>query len=246
MMKFSSYTRNFSLKVTINNSFTSLLNTNENKEKVINKLKSVKSLRPPEEDKLVVGKTAAILVPLVEVQGEPAILFTKRSKFLTSHRGQVSFPGGNCDKQDEGPEETALRECWEEIGIPSSSVEIWATLPSLASSRTTEKVNTATPIVGFIKNFDQNMNILNICNDEVELVFYVKFSVLCNPDNCKYTQFRAGSAYPWGSTGFSMPMLDVMPFPIWGLTSIVTSQVLQAVVPKELYTHKVLFQSPLR
>jgi len=94
-MKFSSYTRNFSLKVTINNSFTSLLNTNENKEKVINKLKSVKSLRPPEEDKLVVGKTAAILVPLVEVQGEPAILFTKRSNFLTSHRGQVSFPGGN-------------------------------------------------------------------------------------------------------------------------------------------------------
>merc|ERR1719193_248491 len=56
-----------------------------------------------------VQKTAAILVPLVEVQGEPALLYTKRSKYLTSHRGQVSFPGGKSDKEDEGPEQTALR-----------------------------------------------------------------------------------------------------------------------------------------
>jgi len=235
-MKLFCCTRNFSQQV---NTYTSLL-THENKEKVIKRLRAVKSMRPPVNDKLnQIEKPAAILVPLVEVQGEPALLYTKRSKYLTSHRGQVSFPGGKSDKEDEGPEQTALRECWEEIGIPSNSVEIWATLPPLISSKKEETIYTATPVVGFVNNF--NLDSLTISKDEVEDVFYVKLSELCDPNNCKYTQFRMT-----GSNGYSMPMFDVSPFPIWGLTAIISFQVLRAVVPSKLYKHKLLFQTPLK
>jgi len=233
-MKLFCSTRHFSQQV---NNYTSLL-ANENREKVIKRLRAVKSLRPPNEDKMKVQKTAAILVPLVEVQGEPALLYTKRSKYLTSHRGQVSFPGGKSDKEDEGPEQTALRECWEEIGIPSNSVEIWATLPPLASSKKEETIYTATPVIGFVNNFNQDN--LIVSKDEVEHVFYVKLSVLCDPNNCKYTQFRMTD-----SNGYSMPLFDVAPFPIWGLTAIITFQVLRAIVPSKLYKHKLSFQTPL-
>ena len=59
--------------------------------------------------KAEIAKQAAILVPIVEIQIEPALVYTKRSKYLTNHKSQISFPGGNSDETDSGPEQTALR-----------------------------------------------------------------------------------------------------------------------------------------
>eukprot|EP00088_Acartia_fossae_P006083 TRINITY_DN12774_c0_g1_i1.p1 TRINITY_DN12774_c0_g1~~TRINITY_DN12774_c0_g1_i1.p1 ORF type:complete len:232 (-),score=27.25 TRINITY_DN12774_c0_g1_i1:122-817(-) len=215
------------------NAYSSLLSAH-NKETCIKKLKGIKPLRPAGQVEPL--KTAAILVPLVHLQEEPALIFTKRSKYLTSHRGQVSFPGGNSDKNDKGPEETALRECEEEIGIPPESVEIWARMSPLASSQKGDYV--ATPVVGYVHNFDQSK--LVVSEEEVDEVFTVKLSQLCHPDNCKYTQFRFDTL-----RGYSMPMFDVLPFPIWGLTAIITFQVLKCLVPGKLYRHKILYQTPL-
>jgi len=209
----------------------------QNKEICIKKLKGIKqSLKP--HGKAEVAKQAAILVPIVEIQNEPALVYTKRSKYLTNHKGQVSFPGGNSDETDSGPEQTALRETWEEIGIPPESVEVWATLPALVSSQRGASAAMATPVVGFINNFDQSK--LVISKEEVDQVFAVKLSELCSQSNCKYTQFRFD-----GSPGYSMPMFDVPPFPIWGLTAIITYQVLKALVPSKHYRHKISFQTPL-
>jgi 8-oxo-dGTP pyrophosphatase MutT (NUDIX family) len=43
---------------------------------------------------------------------------------MRTHAGDVVFPGGMIDADDEGPVGTALREAWEEIGLPPENVEV--------------------------------------------------------------------------------------------------------------------------
>jgi 8-oxo-dGTP pyrophosphatase MutT (NUDIX family) len=63
-------------------------------------------------------RPAAVLVPIVAHQ-EPTVLLTQRSKALSTHAGQVAFPGGRIDPGDASPLAAALREADEEIGLPA-------------------------------------------------------------------------------------------------------------------------------
>jgi len=82
----------------------------------------MKSLRPSD---VPVTQKAAVLVPLVDISDTPHLLFTRRSLSLSSHSGQVSFPGGKQDPDDVDLVSTALRETEEELGISSSDVDVW-------------------------------------------------------------------------------------------------------------------------
>ena len=72
---------------------------------------------------------AAVLVPLV-AHPEPTVLLTLRSARLSSHAGQVSFPGGRMEA-GETPEEAALREAEEEVGLDPGLPELVGRLPSV-------------------------------------------------------------------------------------------------------------------
>ncbi|MDE0781477.1 MAG: CoA pyrophosphatase, partial [Alphaproteobacteria bacterium] len=67
---------------------------------------------------------AAVLVPLVSHPDGFTILLTERSADMRSHAGQISFPGGRIDPEDASPEQAALREAHEEIGMPHDAAEI--------------------------------------------------------------------------------------------------------------------------
>ncbi|MFB6352930.1 MAG: CoA pyrophosphatase [Halobacteriales archaeon] len=67
---------------------------------------------------------AAVLVPVLERDGEPHLLFTKRADHLGEHPGQMSFPGGGREPSDDSIYETALREAREEIGLRELEVEL--------------------------------------------------------------------------------------------------------------------------
>jgi 8-oxo-dGTP pyrophosphatase MutT (NUDIX family) len=67
---------------------------------------------------------SAVLIPLFFKDGEYNILFIKRTERVKVHKGQISFPGGACEKEDATTCNTALRECTEEVGIPANSVEV--------------------------------------------------------------------------------------------------------------------------
>ena len=54
-------------------------------------------------------RRASVLIPLIEREGQTLLLLTKRSEKLRSHSGQVSFPGGKQDEQDQSSLDTALR-----------------------------------------------------------------------------------------------------------------------------------------
>ena len=91
------------------------------------------------------GKPAAVLLLVVNHPTDPTVIFTQRTAHLADHAGQISFPGGRCDEGDCDPEDTALREAEEEIGVTRDRVEILGRLPEYHTS-TGYRV---TPIVGW-------------------------------------------------------------------------------------------------
>lgn len=90
---------------------------------------------------------AAVLVPLFHKHGQYHILFIKRSEKVKKHRGEISFPGGTCEKRDKTLLETALRESAEEIGLMADDVEVLGELDDEVSVKTNYVIS---PFVGFI------------------------------------------------------------------------------------------------
>lgn len=68
-------------------------------------------------------REAAVLVPVVELHGGLSVLLTRRSKTLSKHAGEISFPGGEIEFHDASSLEAALREASEEIGLDPEGVE---------------------------------------------------------------------------------------------------------------------------
>ena len=92
----------------------------------------------------VVLKCAAVLVPLAIWEGEWHLVYTRRSKEVEHHKGQVSFPGGGCELGEALPETTALREANEEIGLKAEDVRL---LGRMTDSLTITRFR-VTPVVG--------------------------------------------------------------------------------------------------
>ena len=90
--------------------------------------------------------SAAVLVPITDHR-EPHLVFTKKSGSVPHHRGQFSFPGGIVEQRDASRVETALREAWEEIRLPSEAVEVLGLLDDTETRATPFII---TPVVGIV------------------------------------------------------------------------------------------------
>lgn len=69
--------------------------------------------------------SAAVFVPLYQLDGEPHVILTKRTTLVAMNQGQISFPGGKRERDDQDLLATALRESFEEIGLDPRHVEIF-------------------------------------------------------------------------------------------------------------------------
>ncbi|MCK9375722.1 MAG: CoA pyrophosphatase [Syntrophobacterales bacterium] len=76
---------------------------------------------------------AGVLVPLFLQDDALQVLFTQRTLMVKDHRGQIAFPGGVRDPEDQHLLATALRETFEEIGLAPEAVEVLGTLPGVAT-----------------------------------------------------------------------------------------------------------------
>ena len=92
-------------------------------------------------------RRAAVLVPLVEHPDGVTVLLTRRTDHLSSHAGQISFPGGRTEEFDSSPIETALRETEEEIGLHRRHIEIIGVLPD----QDTISAYRVTPVVALVR-----------------------------------------------------------------------------------------------
>ena len=91
-------------------------------------------------------RPASVLVPII-ARDEPTVLFTVRASHLRSGSGQISFPGGGAEPDDPTPEYTALRETFEEIGLPAERVEILGRMAHYV----TRAGYRITPVIGLVQ-----------------------------------------------------------------------------------------------
>ncbi|HEX9332287.1 MAG TPA: CoA pyrophosphatase [Anaerolineales bacterium] len=120
-------------------------------------------------------KCAAVLIPLVWYDEEWHLLFTRRTDTVESHKGQVSFPGGGCDEGETTPEQTALREAEEEIGLNPNDVKVLGRLSNLV----TITYFRVTPVVGVVKW----PTVFRVGEHEVARIFTIPLGWLSNPSN---------------------------------------------------------------
>ncbi len=120
-------------------------------------------------------QSAAVLVPLVDRPEGISLLLTQRSFRLKDHPGQISFPGGRVDEEDDTHIETALREAKEEIGIERSCIEILGLMPEYRTGSGFKVI----PVVSIVHPpFDICLN-----KQEVEDAFELPFSFFMNGTN---------------------------------------------------------------
>ncbi|MFC3164627.1 CoA pyrophosphatase [Ciceribacter thiooxidans] len=150
-------------------------------------------------------KDAAVLVPVVDDGDEGAkVILTQRTTRLRKHSGQIAFPGGGIDDTDVSPEEAALREAQEEIGLDPAYVETVGRLPQYLSATGFRII----PVLSVVsRGFTITPN-----PHEVESVFEVPLSFLMNPENHQrdsrdwrgilrhYYVMPYGERYIWGIT----------------------------------------------
>ena len=74
-------------------------------------------------DREEVTHPAAVLVAVTD-RADPGVILTQRTDTLRRHAGQVAFPGGRIDPEDDGPIAAALREAEEEIALPRAAVHV--------------------------------------------------------------------------------------------------------------------------
>jgi 8-oxo-dGTP pyrophosphatase MutT (NUDIX family) len=121
------------------------------------------------------ARFAAVLLPLLRHDDEWHLLFTRRADSVENHKGQVSFPGGGTDPQDTSPEDTALRETEEEIGVQRQHVRLLGRLGQML----TVTNFLVTPVVGVIPW----PYTFKIHTPEVGRVFTMPLAWLANKNN---------------------------------------------------------------
>lgn len=150
-------------------------------------------------------KDAAVLVPLVPRPDGVKVILTVRASDMPSHAGQISFPGGKTQPEDDGPVATALREAHEEVNIPPDAVDVIGALGvhkgGLGFS--------VTPVIGIVSPDAP----LKPCPREVAEIFEAPLDFIADLAN-HITEERALEGVP-----YKMFAIPYKRYHIWGLTA---------------------------
>ncbi|EUB96952.1 NUDIX hydrolase [Rhizobium sp. CF080] len=150
-------------------------------------------------------RDAAVLVPVVDDGDEAKVILTQRTSTMRQHSGQIAFPGGGIDPEDRSPEQAALREAEEEIGLDRSFVETLSRLPTYYAA-TGFRI---TPVLSVVKRgFEITPN-----PTEVDEVFEVPLSFLMNKAN-----HQRGSR-EWDGMERHFYVMSYEEREIWGITA---------------------------
>ena len=177
----------------------------------------------------------AILVPLVEQEGKLFLLFETRARTLVGHQpNEVCFPGGRREA-GEPRQETALRETWEELGIPREEVEILAPLDVVQDIR--DRV--VWPFLGKVSA--AGLRAMHESASEVQNTFLVPLDYLLDypeevyrypvgpavDDSFPFDRIGFPHDYPWRRGWMDVPIYEYEGHFIWGMTGRMVRWLLQ-------------------
>ena len=160
---------------------------------------------------------AAVLVGIIEAD-EPRILLTRRADHLTSHAGQVAFPGGRWEREDDSFAITALREANEEVGLDPAHVELSGAL----EIHHTGYGQVIVPIIGFVDAAAD----FSADDGEVAEIFSVPLRFLMTPENYQPRE-RTWQGQVWNYQVVSWEGRE-----IWGATASILHSFYQTVFAK--------------
>lgn len=193
-------------------------------------LKGLEALLKDRTPGLMDSKRAyAVLVPLVEQNGELCLLYEVRARTLRRQPGEVCFPGGLMEK-GESPEDCALRETWEELAIPPERVRLLGRLDFIAHRASF----LMQPVLGVVDS--SALDRMAPSPAEVEEVFFVPLSHLLRTPPIEYTYELVPTPaenfpyeiigipknYRWQNGRENVPVYPWEGRAIWGLTGRIT------------------------
>ena len=129
------------------------------------------------------AKTAGILILVTKMDEDFHFLMIQRTMYDGAHSGQMAFPGGKKEPQDASILDTAIRECYEEIGIHVSKSDILGALTPLFIPVSHFVVY---PFLAFIDAPSQFVKEPN----EVEAIFLFKLHEFFKPENIQDFSFQ--------------------------------------------------------
>ena len=163
---------------------------------------------------------AAVLVPIVTEPGQDSrLLFTERRHDLSTHAGQISFPGGKRDADDADLQATAIRETSEELGVEAAAVEVLGMLDDVP----TPSRFVITPVVARLRG----PLALRPNPSEVASVFYAEIERLGDPE-----RFSTSGSRSFMGITYDMHEYRWEPHRIWGATARMVHQLLGLLRPE--------------
>lgn len=179
---------------------------------------------------------SAVLLPLVEIDGEQHILFQVRSFHMRKQPGDISFPGGRIDATDTSPMAAAIRETHEELGVRPEAISVIAELSPYIGSPTFV-------IYPFVATFDYDEIIESYNKEEVEEVFTIPLEWLKRcvpymyevsvepvpPPDFPYDKIANGDQYQWRSQSKEQWFFDYEKYTIWGVTATILKHFIEII-----------------
>lgn len=177
-------------------------------------------------------KFFSVLVPVVEKDGRLYLLYEVRARHMVRQPGEICFPGGELE-DGETLEECALRETWEETGIPVEKIRIVNQLDTIFTYSNFAMYC----YLGIVE--ESALETLRLNQDEVEEVFLVAIDELMEhepdvywtkivpqpPEDFPYYEVTGGEPYNWRQGKAPVPVYRAMNGKrIWGLTARITKR----------------------
>lgn len=179
----------------------------------------------------------AVLLPVIEKDGELHVLYELRARHMEVQPGEICFPGGKKEP-GETPQECALRETWEEIGVPADKIRVISQLDMMVNYS-----NVA--MYAFLGIVDESaLDDLKLNPDEVEEVFLVPLKWLMEnepeiywtkvapqpPEDFPYTEVTGGEPYKWRHGKAPVPVYKAYDGKvIWGFTGRITRRFVEII-----------------
>ncbi|HZY10420.1 MAG TPA: CoA pyrophosphatase [Bacteroidota bacterium] len=178
---------------------------------------------------------SAILIPLVQVNEEWHVLFEVRSLTMRRQPGDISFPGGRIDPTDASPEEAAIRETHEELGIDPSAIQVLGQMSAFIPT-------SSFVVYPFVATIDHHQT-YSFNKDEVKETFTIPLKWLLDHKpyvhkvpvhpmpltDFPYEKIANGNQYQWRSRVIEEWFYDYEQYTIWGLTARVLKHFIDSI-----------------
>ncbi len=157
-------------------------------------------------------KAAVLALFYPDSNNQTRFLLTERASYNGAHSAQISFPGGKFDKTDDNLKTTALRETYEEVGVPFEAIQI---IRQTSDAYIPPSNFLVAPFIGISKKTP-----LFIPNEEVAEVIEVLVSDLLDDENLTFVEMETSYM-----KNIEVPCFKLNDYIVWGATAMMLSEI---------------------